>query len=75
MCWGSCCPLVNTALNTLVQVGELNDDAEVSLFVLSWCIICVIIEYSCCVSGIHFEAGKPEDSSQSSGKTGMCWSV
>ena len=34
VCWGSCCLLVNSALNTLVQVGELNDDAEVSVYVL-----------------------------------------
>ena len=63
---------MNTALNTLVQVGELNDDAEVSLCVLSWCIIYVIIEYSCCVSGVHIETRKPQSSSQSSGKAGMC---
>ena len=44
MCWGSCCPLVNSALNTLVQVGELNDDAEVS--------VCVIILYYCVLSRV-----------------------
>ena len=31
MCWGTCCPLVNTVLNTLVQAGELSADAEVSV--------------------------------------------
>ena len=31
MCWGSCCPLVNFTLNTLVDIGELNEDAEVSV--------------------------------------------
>ena len=35
VCWGTCCPLVNTVLNTLVQAGELSDDAEVSVCVLS----------------------------------------
>ena len=34
MCWGTCCPLVNTVLNTLVEVGELSVDAEVSVSVL-----------------------------------------
>ena len=29
VCWGSCCPLVNSTVNTLVRVGELNQDAEV----------------------------------------------
>ena len=38
VCWGTCCPLVNTVLNTLVQAGELSDDAEVSVCVLSKCI-------------------------------------
>ena len=32
VCWGTCCPLVNTVLNTLVQAGELSDDAEVSVY-------------------------------------------
>ena len=31
VCWGSCCPLVNSAISTLVRVGELNEDAEVSV--------------------------------------------
>ena len=34
MCWGTCCPLVNTVLKTLVEVGELSVDAEVSVSVL-----------------------------------------
>ena len=34
MCWGTCCPLVNTVLKTLVEVGELSVDAEVSISVL-----------------------------------------
>ena len=42
VCWGSCCPLVNSALNTLVHVGELNDDAEVSVSVLFCVSICAI---------------------------------
>ena len=36
VCWGSCCPLVNCAINTLVRVGELNEDAEVS--VMCYCV-------------------------------------
>ena len=39
MCWGSCCPLVNCTLNTLVKVGELNEDAEVSVYFIYFCII------------------------------------
>ena len=34
ICWGTCCPLVNTMLNALVEVGELSEDAEVSVSVL-----------------------------------------
>ena len=34
MCWGTCCPLVNTVLKSLVEVGELSVDAEVSVSVL-----------------------------------------
>ena len=34
ICWGTCCPLVNTMLSTLVEVGELSEDAEVSVSVL-----------------------------------------
>ena len=34
MCWGDMCPLVNTVLKTLVEVGELSVDAEVSVSVL-----------------------------------------
>ena len=34
VCWGSCCPLVNCTLSTLVRIGELNEDAEVSVYVL-----------------------------------------
>ena len=30
MCWETCCPLVNTLLKSLVDVGELSVDAEVS---------------------------------------------
>ena len=37
VCWGSCCPLVNCAINTLVRVGELNEDAEVS--VMCYCVL------------------------------------
>ena len=33
MCWGTCCPLVNEVLNALVEVGELDKDAEVSVSV------------------------------------------
>ena len=33
MCWGTCCPLVNDVLNALVEVGELDKDAEVSVSV------------------------------------------
>ena len=72
MCWGSCCPLVNTALNTLVHVGELNDNAEVSLSVLYCVIICALIEYPCCIGCVYFEAGKPQNRCKSSGETGMC---
>ena len=39
ICWGTCCPLVNTILNTLVEVGELSEDAEVSVSVL--CCYCM----------------------------------
>ena len=72
MCWGSCCPLVNTALNTLVHVGELNDDAEVSLSVLYCVIICALIEYPCCIGRIHIEVREPKNRRQFSGETGMC---
>ena len=33
MCWGTCCPLVNTVLKSLVDVGELDVDTEVSVYV------------------------------------------
>ena len=33
ICWGTCCPLVNTMLSALVDVGELCEDAEVSVSV------------------------------------------
>ena len=29
MCWGSCCPVVNVVLNTLIECGELDKDVEV----------------------------------------------
>ena len=38
ICWGTCCPLVNTMLSALVEVGELSEDAEVSVSVLYYCI-------------------------------------
>ena len=38
MCWGTCCLLVNTMLSTLVEVGELSVDAEVSVSVVLKCI-------------------------------------
>ena len=37
ICWGTCCPLVNTILSALVEVGELCEDAEVSVSVLLRC--------------------------------------
>ena len=37
ICWGTCCPLVNKMLSTLVEVGELSEDAEVSVSVLLRC--------------------------------------
>ena len=46
MCWGTCCPLVNDVLNALVEVGELDKDAEVSVSVFDCC-VCVVVEYSC----------------------------
>ena len=33
MCWGTCCPLVNTMLKSLVDIGELDVDTEVSVYV------------------------------------------
>ena len=48
MCWGTCCPLVNDVINTLVECGELDQDAEVSVILCFCCCICVVIEYSCC---------------------------
>ena len=33
MCWGTCCPLVNTVLKSLVDMGELDVDTEVSVYV------------------------------------------
>ena len=49
MCWGTCCPLVNTVLSTLVEVGELSVDAEVSVSVLFKCILLYLccLEYTC----------------------------
>ena len=61
VCWGTCCPLVNTVLNTLVQAGELSDDAEVGVYLLSECIYCVIIEYPCGHGGIHTKVGEPQN--------------
>ena len=40
ICWGTCCPLVNTMLSTLVEVGELSEDAEVSVSVLFHYYVC-----------------------------------
>ena len=40
ICWGTCCPLVNTMLSTLVEVGELSEDAEVSVSVLFCFYVC-----------------------------------
>ena len=31
VCWGTCCPLVNDVVNTLVECGELNQDAELNV--------------------------------------------
>ena len=62
VCWGTCCPLVNTVLNTLVQAGELNDDAEVGVYLLLKCIYYVIIEYPCSHGGIHTKIGESENS-------------
>ena len=42
ICWGTCCPLVNTMLSTLVEVGELSEDAEVSVSVLYDFYMCLI---------------------------------
>ena len=39
MCWGSCCPLVNVVINTLVERGELDKDVKVSV------IVCLIVVY------------------------------
>ena len=39
MCWGTCCPLVNDVINTLVECGELDQDAEVSV------IVCFVVVY------------------------------
>ena len=33
ICWGTCCPLVNTMFSALVEAGELCEDAEVSVSV------------------------------------------
>ena len=43
VCWGTCCPLVNTVLNTLVHAGELSDDAEVSVCVLFKCVYFLLL--------------------------------
>ena len=40
ICWGTCCPLVNRMLSTLVEVGELSEDAEVSVSVLFCFYVC-----------------------------------
>ena len=42
MCWGSCCPLVNVVLNTLVECGELDKDVEVS-FIMCFVIVYVLL--------------------------------
>ena len=42
ICWGTCCPLVNTMLGALVEVGELSEDAEVSVSVLCYFYVCLI---------------------------------
>ena len=54
MCWGTCCPLVNDVLNAIVEVGELDKDAEVSVSVF-YCCVYVIIEYLCCRSGLQYK--------------------
>ena len=48
ICWGTCCPLVNTMLSALVEAGELCEDAEVSVrvFEVYELYFFVIIEYS-----------------------------
>ena len=33
MCWGSCCPLVNLMLKSLVEIGELDMNTEVSVYI------------------------------------------
>ena len=33
MCWGSCCPLVNLTLKSLVEIGELGMNTEVSFYI------------------------------------------
>ena len=46
MCWGTCCPLVNDVLNSLVEIGELDQDVEVSVSVL-FSSVCVIVGCPC----------------------------
>ena len=33
ICWGSCCPLVNLMLKSLVEIGELGMNTEVSFYI------------------------------------------
>ena len=43
MCWGHCCPLVNDVLSALIEVGELAEDAEVSVSVLIFVYVFVLL--------------------------------
>ena len=55
ICWGTCCPLVNTMLSALVEAGELCEDAEVGVSVLLRCmsVYFVNLEYPGSHSGLY----------------------
>ena len=43
VCRGMCCTLVNDVVNTLVECGELDQDAEVSVI-----LVCCVVYICCC---------------------------
>ena len=75
VCWGTCCPLVNTVLSTLVEAGELSDDAEVGVYFVIECIYFVIIEYSCRNRCLYTQAGKFKNRGGSGWEAGIFVSV
>ena len=60
MCWGHCCPLVNDVLSALIEVGELAEDAKVSVRLCDCC-VCVVVEPTFGCWGLYYQVGKLEN--------------